>query len=133
MNITTITHTIKVIVAAVFVGTLTYTGVGCPGQATKTVSPSASVDGPSPVKPSDTEWCSTGCKYLKMLPGRDGTMGCEESRVLELPNGDILTCEEWCTREQKAGRNLYPSCWPKAKKCSDIEDFRKKSQSCAKK
>lgn len=123
MNTTIINNMAKSFLALVFCVSLAAIEVGCPHQAQNGY-------GPSPTQPPDTEWCATGCKYLQMLSGRDGHIGCEESRVLELPGGEIMTCEQWCVQEQKAGRNLYPSCWPKAKKCSDVEEYRKRSEPC---
>lgn len=125
MDALVIKNMVKSFLALVFCVSLATLEFGCPGPVVN-----VKANGPSPVQPPDTPWCATGCQYLQMLPGRDGSIGCEESRVLELPGGEILTCEQWCTKEQMAGRNLYPSCWPKAKKCTDIEEFRKRTMPC---
>lgn len=77
-----------------------------------------------PEIPTDTDYCKTGCEYLLTLPGRDGHPGCEEARVLELPSGDILTCEQFCVDTQNRGRSLCPSRWKEAKTCEDIEPLR---------
>jgi len=84
----------------------------------------------SPKTPQDTEWCSVGCKHLQTLTGRDGKAGCEESRSLDGPNGEIVTCEQFCRESQDKGRNLYPSCWAEAKSCTDIEGYRKRPFPC---
>ncbi len=85
---------------------------------------------PSPVEPPDAVWCTPGCKHLLMLTGRDGNPGCEEARVIAMPNGDIITCEQFCRDTLQAGRNLYPSCFVKVKECSEIEEYRKRSEPC---
>lgn len=94
--------------------------IGCPSTPAS----------PSPKVPTDTDWCKPGCEHLQRLPGRDGSLGCEEARVLELPGGEIVTCEQFCKETQNAGRNLYPSCWVKATKCEDVEEFRKRPEPC---
>lgn len=86
-------------------------GMGCAG-----VPPA-----PNPVIPTDTYACKAGCDHLLTLTGRDGHPGCEEARVLELPNGDIKTCEQFCTETQNNGRSIHPSCWVTLTKCNDIE------------
>lgn len=77
-----------------------------------------------PQAPNDSEYCGLGCAHLLKLEGRDGAPGCEEARVLELPDGDILTCEQFCLDTQKRGRSLCPSSWLKATQCEDVEELR---------
>ena len=77
-----------------------------------------------PQEPTDTEYCGIACTHLLSLEGRDGNPGCEEARVLELPDGDILTCEQFCIDTQKRGRSLCPSKWMEAKECEDVEELR---------
>lgn len=79
-----------------------------------------------PQAPNDTEYCALGCAHLLKLPGRDGNPGCEEARVLELPGGELLTCEQFCVETQDKGRSLCPSKWLEAKSCSEIEELRLK-------
>lgn len=85
---------------------------------------------PIPQPPPDTDYCKPGCEHLQQLTGRDGRPGCEEARVLELPGGEIVTCQEFCENTQKAGHFLYPSCWVKVNKCDEIEQYRKRSMPC---
>jgi hypothetical protein len=94
------------------------------------ISSCSEVNNPSPIVPSDTPWCKVGCEHLQHLTGKDGQIGCEESRSLELPGGDMITCEQFCTETQNSGRNLYPSCWATAKSCNELEQFRKRSLPC---
>lgn len=78
----------------------------------------------------DTEWCAVGCFTLQHLTGRDGGLGCEESRSIHGPNGEMITCAENCRQTQDRGENLYPSCWAKVKTCGELEEIRKRSFSC---
>lgn len=94
--------------------------VGCPQQTIQ----------PSPRIPLDTDWCKPGCEALLKLPGRDGNPGCEEARPIEMPNGEIVTCEQFCIDTQNAGRNLYPSCFSRVKICDEIEEYRKQPAPC---
>ena len=116
----------KVLAAIPLTLFLLFIGADCQ-PTSPPVNPDANV---SPDVPQDTEWCAAGCAALQHLIGRDGKPGCEESRSLGGPNGEIITCEQFCRDSQNAGRNLYPSCWVKAKTCSDIEQFRKRSTPC---
>lgn len=93
--------------------------IGCPKQTTIPVQ-----------QPTDTDWCEPGCKHLQTLTGRDGNPACEEARALEMPNGEQVTCIEFCKQTQNARRSLYPSCWVKATKCEQIEEFRKRTVPC---
>lgn len=80
---------------------------------------------PKPQIPMDTESCEVGCSYLLSLKDeRDGHPGCQEARVLELPDGDILTCKQFCEDTQNRGRSLCPSRWKEAKQCGDVEKIR---------
>lgn len=77
---------------------------------------------PAPIEPKDTDWCEAGCKYLDSLPGQDGNLGCLESRPLQLPDGGMVSCKQFCEETQRKGRALSPKCWvEKVKKCEDIE------------
>lgn len=102
----------KILSALVFAA-ISFVMVGCP-QVVK----------PVPVIPTDSGYCESGCRHLATLKGRDGFPGCEESRVLELPDGDILTCTEFCKETQEKGRSLCPSRWMEAKECDDVEEVR---------
>lgn len=76
---------------------------------------------PIPVEPDDTGYCDPGCKHLKTLKGRDNKIGCEESRDLIMPSGDIVSCLDFCEETQRNGRSLHPRCWVEIKECKDIE------------
>lgn len=98
--------------------------IGCPP------TPLPKVADPSPVTPTDTSFCQLGCDYLQTLTGRDGKPGCEEARPLVMPDHSIVSCVSFCQETQNNGRNLYPSCWLKVKKCEEIEEYRLKATSC---
>ena len=84
--------------------------------------PTAETIRPKPIEPNDTDWCTAGCEYLSTLPGQDGNLGCLESRPLNLPDGGVVSCQQFCEETQKKGRALSPKCWvEEVKKCSDIE------------
>lgn len=84
----------------------------------------------SPIVPTDTNYCSSGCEHLQSLTGRDGKLSCEESRPLHMPSGEVISCERFCKETQDAGRNLYPSCWLEVTSCDQIEVFRLRSRPC---
>lgn len=117
---------IKFIAAGLFCAGLVLSG-GCPDM---NIPGGASTSSTAPMVPPDTNQCHSGCEALARLTGRDGKPGCEESRPLELPGGGSMTCEQWCTGEQKLGRELSPSCWKNVTKCQDVETVRKQSQPC---
>lgn len=86
--------------------------------------------GVTPITPTDTNYCELGCQHLQTLTGKDGKPVCEEARPLHLPNGNTVSCTQFCIETQNAGRNLYPSCWVEVKNCSEIETFRLQSKPC---
>jgi len=96
---------------------------------------------PTPVVPSDYGYCHSGCEAAKKIVGRDGKMGCEESRDLvihtKLDGGvdagfsiKTVTCEQWCNEEEQKGVNLQPSCWTQITSCDQIDEFRKSRFNC---
>lgn len=80
--------------------------------------------------PTDADWCKPGCEHLQQLVGRDGHQGCEESRSLDMPDGEIVTCEEFCKQTETAGRNMFPSCWTLVKTCDEIEKYHNRTVPC---
>lgn len=76
---------------------------------------------PNPVVPTDTDWCGKGCDHLMTLTGRDGQQGCEEARPLNMPDGSVVSCEEFCKETQDNGRSIHPSCWVDVTDCNLIE------------
>lgn len=78
----------------------------------------------TPQVPTDTIYCKSGCAHLLTLTGRDGKPGCEEARVIEMPNGEIVTCESFCVEIQNNGKSLCPSGWLDLTNCNQIESSR---------
>jgi hypothetical protein len=71
--------------------------------------------------PSNTNLCKSACNHLAKLKGQDGKPGCQESRLLVYPSGNIETCEQFCTATQNNGRDLNPKCWLTLTSCNDLE------------
>lgn len=84
--------------------------------------PVALVPDPKTPTEDDIKYCDIGCKHLQSLVGRDGAMGCEESRDLIYPSGAVETCRQFCEDTQRNGRWLNPKCWAnEVTKCEEIE------------
>lgn len=66
--------------------------------------------------------CQISCEYMKHLTGRDGQKGCEETRELILPDGEVITCIETCKALEHDHKIISPQCFLRAQICNQIEN-----------
>jgi hypothetical protein len=61
--------------------------------------------------------CQISCEYMKHLTGRDGQKGCEETREMILPDGEIVNCMTKCLEKNNH------LCFTKAQTCNQVEEI----------
>ena len=76
---------------------------------------------PVPREPPDTHLCPAACAKLDKL-------GCEEAEPIEMRDGSMVTCTEFCVDLQQKGHWLNPTCVSEISSCEGMDQCMKNEE-----
>lgn len=68
---------------------------------------------PDPVLPTDSHMCAPACDNLRRLDCSEG-----EDLIID---GEVVTCEKFCTNTQENGHALNPTCVANITSCGALD------------